>query len=72
MLMKRGVLAEPVVAGLEEAVCGSEVYPDCLHGGYLCVPALHVRADSMSPVLFCAKVSLQRQMLKGSYMSYCG
>ena len=30
MLMKRGVLAEPVVAGLEEAVCGSEVHPDCL------------------------------------------
>ena len=33
MLMKRGVLAEPVVAGLEEAVCGSEVYPDCLLWG---------------------------------------
>ena len=55
MLMKRGVLVEPVVAGLEEAVCGSEVYPDCLLGGY---PALCVRADSMSPVLFCVKVSL--------------
>ena len=58
MLMKRGVLAEPVVAGLVVAVCGSEVYLDCLLGGYLCVPALCVRADSMSPVLFCAKVSL--------------
>ena len=59
MLMKRGVLAEPVVAGLEEAVSGSEVYPDYLLGeGYLCVPALCVRDDSMSPVLFCAKVSL--------------
>ena len=33
MLMKRGVLAEPVVAGLEEAVCGSEVYPGCLLWG---------------------------------------
>ena len=56
--MKRGMLAEPVVAGREEAVCGSEVYPDCLLGEYLCIPALCVRADSMSPVLFCAKVSL--------------
>ena len=58
MLMKRGVLAEPVVAGLEEAVCGSEVYPDYLLGGCLFIPALCVRADSMSPVLFCMKVSL--------------
>ena len=60
MLMKRVVLAEPVVAGLEEVVCGSEVYPDCLllGGIYLCVPALCVRADSTPPVLFCAKVSL--------------
>ena len=58
MLMKRGVLAEPVVAGLEEAMCGSEVYPDCVLGGYICVPALCARADSMSPVLFCGKVSL--------------
>ena len=58
MLMKRGVLAEPVVAGLGEVVCRSEVYPDCLLGGYLCVPALCFRADSMSPVLFCTKVSL--------------
>ena len=33
MRMKRGVLVEPVVAGLEEAVCGSEVYPNCLLGG---------------------------------------
>ena len=57
-VMKRGMLAEPVVAGWEEAVCGSEVYPDSLLGGYLCVPTLCVRADSMSPVLFCAKVSL--------------
>ena len=40
--MKGCILAEPVVAGLEEAVCGSEVYPDCLLGGYLCVPALRV------------------------------
>ena len=60
MIMKRGVLAEPVVDGLEEAVRGSEVYPYCLLCGgiYLCVPALCVRVDSMSPVLFCAKVSL--------------
>ena len=33
MLMKRGVLAEPVVAALEEAVRGSKIYPDCLLGG---------------------------------------
>ena len=58
MLMKEVFLVEPVVAGLEEAVCGSEVYLDCLLGGYLCVPAMCIRADSMSLVLFCAKVSL--------------
>ena len=34
MLMKRGVLAEPVMTGLEKAVSGSEVYPDCLLGGF--------------------------------------
>ena len=56
--MKRGMLAEPVAAGREEAVCGSEVYPDCLLGEYLGIPSLCVRADSMSPVLLCAKVSL--------------
>ena len=56
--MKRGMLAEPVTAGREEAVCGSEVYPDFLLGEYLCIPALCVQADSMSPVLFYAKVSL--------------
>ena len=56
--MKGGILAAPVAPGREEAVCGSEVYPDCLLGEYLCIPALCVRADSMSPVLFCAKVSL--------------
>ena len=56
--MKRGMLAEPVAAEREEAVCGSEVYPDFLLGEYLCIPSLCVRADSMSPVLFCAKVGL--------------
>ena len=58
---KKGVfLVEPVVAELEEAVCGFEMCPDCLlwGGGYLCAPALCVRADSTLPVLFCAKVSL--------------
>ena len=30
---KRGVWAEPVVAELEEDVCGSEMYPDCLLWG---------------------------------------
>ena len=56
--MKGGILAEPVATGREEAVCGSEVYPDCLLGEYLCIPSLCIQADSMSPVLFCAKVSL--------------
>ena len=56
--MKGGILAEPVATGREEAVCGSEVYPDCLLGEYLCIPSLCVRADSMSSVLFCTKVSL--------------
>ena len=56
---KRCFLAEPIVAELEEAACGSELYPDCLLlGSYLCAPALCVRADSTLPVLFCAKVSL--------------
>ena len=62
MLIKRGVLAEPVVARLEEVVCGSEVYPDCLLGEYLCIPSLCVRADSMLPVLFCAKANLQKML----------
>ena len=58
--MKRGELAEPVVAGLEEAVYGSQMYPDCplWGGGYLGVPALCVGADSMPLVLICAKVIL--------------
>ena len=56
--MKGGILAEPVAIEREEAVCRSEVYPDCLLGGYLCVLALCVRVDFMSPALFCAKVSL--------------
>ena len=56
--MKGGILAEPAATGREEAVCGSEVYPDCLLGEYLCIPSLCIRADSMSPVPFCAKVSL--------------
>ena len=56
--MKGGILAERVATGREEAVCRSEVYPDCLLGEYLCISSLCVRADSMSPVLFCAKVSL--------------
>ena len=30
--MKGGMLVEPVATGREEAVCGSEVYPDCLLG----------------------------------------
>ena len=30
--MKGGMLAEPVATGREEAVCGSEVYLDCLPG----------------------------------------
>ena len=35
-------LAEPVMAGLEGAVSGSEVNPDCLlwGGGHMHVPAL--------------------------------
>ena len=57
-VMKGGILAEPVAAGREEVLCGSEVYLDCLLGEYLCIPSLCVRADSMSPVLFCAKVSM--------------
>ena len=60
MLMKEVFLVEPVVAGLEEAVCGSEVNLDCLLWGgftYVFLP-LCVRADSTSSVLFCAKVSL--------------
>ena len=56
--MKGGILAEPVATGQEETVCGSEVYPDCLLGEYLCIPSLCVRADSMSSVLFGKKVSL--------------
>ena len=56
--MKGGILAEPVATGQEEAVCGSEVYPDCLLGEYLCIHSLCIQADSMSPVLFRAKVSL--------------
>ena len=56
--IKGGMLAEPSATEREEAVCGSEVYPDCLLGEYLCIPSLCVRADSMSPVLFCTKVSL--------------
>ena len=56
--MKGGMLAEPIATGREEAVCGSEVYPDCLLGEYLCIPSLCVRADSMSLVLFVEKVSL--------------
>ena len=58
MLIKRGMMAEPVETGREEAMCGSEVYPDCLLGEYLCIPSLCIQADIMSPVLFCAKVSL--------------
>ena len=56
--MKGGILAERIASRQEEAVCGSKVYPDCLLGEYLCIPSLCVRADSMLPVLFCAKVSL--------------
>ena len=56
--MKRGMLAKPVATRREEAVCGSEVYLDCHLGEYLCTPSLCIQADSMSPVLFCAKVSL--------------
>ena len=66
--MKRGVLAEPVVARLEEAVYRSQMYPDCPlwgGGGYLGVPALCVRVDSMSLVLFCAKVSLVKTTAQG-------
>ena len=37
--IKGGMLAEPVATGREEAVCGSEVYPDYLLGEYLCIPA---------------------------------
>ena len=56
--IKGGMMPEPVATGREEAVCGSEVYPDCLLGEYLCIPSLCVRADSMSPVMFSEKVSL--------------
>ena len=54
MIMKRVVLAEPVVVGLEEAVCGSEVYPDCLlWGGFTyvfppCASELILRRQSYS------------------------
>ena len=54
-------LAEPVVADLEEAMCGPEMYRDASFGGgrfYLCALALCVRADSTSLVLFYAKVNL--------------
>ena len=56
--IKGGMLAEPIATGREEAVCVSEVYPDCLLGEYLCIPSLCIQADSMSPIPFCAKVSL--------------
>ena len=56
--IKGGMLAEPVATGREEDVCGSELYPDCLLGEYLCIPSLCIQADSMSPVMFYAKVSL--------------
>ena len=56
--IKGGMMAEPVATGREEAVCGSEVYPDCLLGEYLCILSLCIQYDYMSPVLFCTKVSL--------------
>ena len=62
--IKGGMMAGPVATGWEEAMCGSEVYPDCLLGEYLCIPSLCIQDDSMSPVLFCAKVSLQRIFLE--------
>ena len=50
MIMKIVVLAEPVMAGLEEAVGGSEVYPDCLP----CASELILRRQSCSaPKLVC-------------------
>ena len=43
-------MAEPIVPGLEEAVCGSEVYPDCLP----CASELIPRRQSCSaPKLVC-------------------
>ena len=38
--IKGGMMAEPVETGREEAVGGSELYPYCLLGEYLCIPAL--------------------------------
>ena len=62
--MKGGMLAEPIATGREEDVCGSEVYLDCPLGEYLYIPPLCIQDDSMSPVLFCAKASLQRKCLE--------
>ena len=56
--IERGMMAEPVETGREEAVCGSEVYSDCFLGEYLYIPSFCIQADSMSLVLFCTKVSL--------------
>ena len=56
--IERGMMAEPVETGREEAMCGSEMYSDFLLGEYLYIPSSCIQADSMSPVLFCAKVSL--------------
>ena len=37
----RGMMAEPVETGREEAVCGSEVYSDYLLEEYLYIPHHH-------------------------------
>ena len=64
MLMKRGVLAEPVVAGLEEVVCGSEVHPDCLPCASELIP--HRQSCSV-PKLVC-----KDKCFKGSFIYCCG